>query len=489
MHRLQLDPKISVSIVFVASMFMSIMDTTIVNVALPSLARQFGVPTTAIDGVIVAYLVSLAIVIPVSGWLGDRWGTKRIFLFALTLFCISSALCGFANSLVMLVVFRSLQGLAGGAMTPVGTAILYRTFPPAQRVQVSRILIIPTVIAPATGPILGGFLVDQLSWRWVFFVNVPIGIATCLFGLFFLLEHREPAAGRFDLVGFLLAGIGLALVLYALSEGPSYGWGAPSIFGSAIVGLLVLSVFVVVELRTREPMLDLRLLGDRLFRTTNLVSLFSSAAFLGVLYVAPLFLQEGRGVTALTSGLTTFPEALGVVVSTQIVARLYPNVGPRRLIGFGMIGVAIMMALLYLTGSNTSLWFMRVLMFMIGAGMACSFTPVQAASFATISPAATGRASALFSAQRQMGSAFGVAVLSTVISVIGATRLSAAGTVIPNLMAYHAAFLTSSVLALVAACIAFTVHDSDAASTMQRRSRSIEPEKVPEQIPSAEVSS
>src|SRR2546425_6022460 len=210
MRRLQLDPKISVSVVFVAAMFMSIMDGTIVNVALPSLGRQLGASSTSLDSVIVVYLVSIAVVIPLSGWLGDRWGTKRVFLLALALFSVASALCGLAISFPMLVGCRVLQGMAAGAMTPVGTTMLYRTFPPAERVQVSRVLIIPTVIAPAVGPVLGGFLVDQLSWRWVFFVNVPIGIAACLFSFFFLQEEREPGRAHFDVAGFILAGSGLA---------------------------------------------------------------------------------------------------------------------------------------------------------------------------------------------------------------------------------------------------------------------------------------
>src|SRR5947208_2584469 len=234
MRHLQLDPKISVSIVFVAAMFMSIMDTTIVNVALPSLAHQLDVPSTSIDAVVVAYLVSLAVVMPASGWLGDRWGTKRIFLLALTLFTLSSALCGLASSYSMLIVFRVLQGAAGGALTLVGTAMLYRTFPPSQRVQVSRVLIIPTVLAPAVGPVLGGLLVTQLSWRWVFYVNVPIGIVACLFGLIFLYEHKEATPGRFDLAGFLLAGIGLARIMYRVSAGPSSGWPSLNICGGAV---------------------------------------------------------------------------------------------------------------------------------------------------------------------------------------------------------------------------------------------------------------
>ncbi len=221
--------------------------------------------------------------------------------------------------------------------------------------------------------------------------------------------------------------------MYALSEGPTYGWASIGILGSALVGLLVLGAFVVVELRMRQPMLDLRLFGNRLFRVTNLVSLFSSAGFLGVLFIGPLFLQEGLGVSALTSGLTTFPEAIGVVLSTQVVALLYPRFGPRRLVAIGLTCVAIVMSLMSLLERDTSLWFMRLLMFLTGAGMAYAFLPIQTASFAAISSASTGQASALFNAQRQVGSSLGIAVLSTVLSIVGPTRLSATGAVLPNL--------------------------------------------------------
>ena len=481
MQRPQINPRVSTSIIFVAAMFMSIMDGTIVNVALPSLSQQLHVASASIDAVVVSYLVSLSVMIPVSGWLGDRLGTKRVFLCALALFSIASALCGLAENFTMLVVFRVLQGIAGGALTPVGTTILFRTFPPSERVQMSRILVIPTVLAPATGPVLGGFLVDQLSWRWVFYVNVPIGVAACLFGLIILQEQRESAPGRFDLAGFLLAGVGLALAMYALSEGPAYGWTTPGIFGSAIVGLILLGLFVFVELRIHEPMIDLRLFNNRLFRTSNLVSLFASAGFLGALFVGPLFLQEGRGVSALISGLTTFPEAIGVVLSTQIVARLYPNIGPRRLVAGGLTWVAITIAFLCLIGNDTNLWFMRGLMFLIGSGMAYVFLPLQTASFATISPTATGRASAIYNAQRQWGSALGVAIMSTVLGFVGLTSLNAVGKPGANLTAYHAAFLFAAALALIGAGIALKIRDSDAAATMSRLNRGAKintPEKV-----------
>ncbi|HZU70364.1 MAG TPA: MDR family MFS transporter [Ktedonobacteraceae bacterium] len=484
MQRFNISQKVSVSIIFVAAMFMSIMDSTIVNVALPSLSRDFHAPGTSIDAVVVGYLVSLAIIIPASGWLGDRLGTKRIFLTALALFTVSSALCGLATSLPMLVGFRLLQGMGGGAMTPVGTAILYRTFPPEERVQVSRILNIPTVFAPATGPVLGGLLIVNFSWRWVFYVNVPIGILAFLFGILFLQEYRGQDTKSFDLYGFLLAGIGLALFMYALSEGPNYSWTSPAIMGTGIIGLICLIIFIPLELRSTHPILDLRLFRNRAFRTCNLVSLFSTAGFLGLLFAAPLFLQQGRGVSALTSGLTTFPEAVGVLISTQIVTRLYPDVGPRRLIAIGLTGVAIVMGLMSLIGQDTTLWLMRALIFLTGAGMAFSFTSVQAAAFATISTSETGQASALFNAQRQIGASLGVALLSTVISVVGITQLSASGTIVPNLTSYHAAFIAAAMLAFIGACIGLTVHDSDAAATMRRRVRRSEKERIAEPVSS-----
>lgn len=486
MHRPYINPKISVSIIFVVSMFMSIMDGTIVNVGLPALSRQFNAPGTSIDAVVVGYLVSLAVIIPASGWLGDRLGTRRVFLSALALFTLASALCGVATSLPMLIGFRVLQGMAGGALTPVGTAILYRTFSAAERVGVSRVLIVPTVLAPATGPVLGGFLVDKLSWHWIFYVNVPIGIAALIFGLFYLEEHREGATKSFDWLGFVLAGLGFALTMYALSEGPSYGWTSPGILSCLVVGPILIALFVFVELRSTHPMLNLRLFRNRVFRTTNLISLFSTAGFLGVLYVAPLFLQEARGVSALTSGLTTFPEAVGVLVATQIVSRLYPSIGPRRLLFGGLIAVAIFMGCMSLMGQNTDLWLMRALMFLTGAGMAFAFTSVQAASFATISPEETGQASAIFSAQRQIGGSLGVALLSTVISAVGMTQVNASGTVVPNLASYHFAFLAAAVLITVSACIGLTVHDSDAASTMRQRAERKAQEIMPDQALSAE---
>ncbi len=443
-------------------MLMNTLDATIVNVALATLGREFNVPAVMIEAVVVAYLVSLAVFMPASGWLGDRFGTKRVFLTALALFVGASALCGLAQSLEQLVAFRVLQGAGGGMLTPVGMAMLYRTFPPQERVAVGRILMFATILGPASGPVLGGFLIERLSWRWAFYVNIPVGIIAFAIGLLFLREHREPAPGRFDLPGFVLGGAGLGLVMFALSEGPQRGWASPQIVVSAVVGAIALVTFVVVELRTPAPMVQLRLLTNRLFGATLSVSFFASAVFIGTLFLAPLFLQEVRGASPLEAGLTTFPEAIGVIVSTQIVARLYPRVGPRRLMAGGLVWMATAITLLALVGLGSDPWIFRGLMFMVGFGMAYVFLPNQAASLATISRADTGRATTFTNIQRQVGAAIGVAALSSVLAVAGS---SGGGATDPT--AYRAAFLVAALFALTGALLALRVPDAEAAETMR----------------------
>lgn len=467
-----LDQRLAVSAVYVVALFMNIMDVTIVNVALPTIGRQFKVSATSVDVVVIAYLVSLAVFIPASGWVGDRFGGKRTLLAAIGAFTGASALCGIAGDLTQLEVFRVLQGAGGGMLTPVGMAMLYRTFPPGDRVRLAGILMGPTALAPALGPLLGGLLVTDLSWRWVFLVNLPIGAAALVFGLLFVDEHREARPGRFDLAGFVLAGLGLGCLMYGVAEGPNQSWTSPLIESMIVAGLVLLVAMVLVELRTDQPMIDLRLFGDRLFRSCNQLVEVTMIAFFGVLYVVPLYYQDGRGLSALGSGLSTFPEALGVMIAAQVVSRvLYPSIGPRRLMAGGLLGISAVTGLMSLSGAHTSLWWMRVAMFGLGYCIPHVMLSMQAAAFATISPASTGRASTLFNANRQLGGAIGVALLSTVITAVGPIR-HIAGKVTPDLSAYHAAFLAASAVAVVGAVLALaTIHDTDAAPTMSGRRR------------------
>jgi EmrB/QacA subfamily drug resistance transporter len=479
----RISQKVAVGVVFVAAMFMSIMDATIVNVALPTIGRDFNVSATAVDTISIAFLVSLAVFIPASGWLGDRLGGKRVLLAAIALFTAASALCGLASSLGELVAFRILQGAAGGMLAPVGMAMLYRVFPPEERIRAAAILTVPTTFAPALGPVLGGLLVTDLSWRWVFYVNLPIGAAAFAFGAMFLQQQKQDRPGRFDLAGFLLSGVGLGLLMYGVSEGPDLGWHQARVLATIAAGVVLLAAMVAVELRSAAPMVDLRLLGNRLFRSGNGVMVLASIAFLGTLYAISLYYQDGRGLSALGSGLSTFPEALGVMAGAQLASRvLYPRLGPRRHITIGLIGTAASIGLLALLGPQSSLWWARLLMLTLGLFMAQVFVPVQAASFATITPAATGRASTMFNAIRQLGGATGVAVLTTVIVLVGPVHL-VSGHPVANLTAYRVAFLVAAAVALCGVACSLSIRDADAAATIPaRRGR---PEIEPAAEPSA----
>src|SRR6185437_1106672 len=265
---------------------------------------------------------SLAVFIPISGWLGDRLGGRRTLLGAIAIFVVASALCGLSTSFGELVIFRILQGVGGGLMTPVGLAMLFRVFPPAERVRAASILVLPTAVAPALGPVLGGLFTTDLSWRWVFYVNVPIGIAALIFGFLSLEDHIHTGTSRLDVIGFALSGAGLGLAMYGVSEGPLKGWGSPDVVVTIVVGALLLAALVPYELRRRHPLIDLSLFSDRLFTSTTAVLILGSVAFLGTLYLAALFFQDALGMSALRAGLTIFPEALGVMGGSQVVSRI-----------------------------------------------------------------------------------------------------------------------------------------------------------------------
>jgi EmrB/QacA subfamily drug resistance transporter len=450
--------KVVVSVVFVAAMFMNIMDGTVVNVALPTLSRYFDAPIGSVSGVVTAYLVALAVAMPASGWVGDRFGGRNVLLGAIGLFTAASALCGVATSLPELVAFRALQGLGGGMLIPVGMTMITRVFPPAERVKANQILVVPTLLAPALGPVIGGALVDGLSWRWIFYVNLPVGLAAVVVGALFLPGGSEHPAGRFDLPGILLAAVGFPLFLYALSVGSSSGWSSATVLGTGVAGVVLLVVFVIVEQRVASPLLRLRIYRDRLFRITSLQLVAASGGFMGTLFLVPLLLQNGLGFSPIHSGLCTFTEALGGMTGTQITSRLYKRVGPRRLMIAGMSGTVLTIGLMALAGPSDAYWLIPLLMYCTGCAFGFALSPSLAANMTKISAADTGHASTLQNTVRQAGAACGVALLGTVLGVTGASALDLAG--------YHLAFLAAAVVMALGVVSSFFVNDGDAAATM-----------------------
>jgi EmrB/QacA subfamily drug resistance transporter len=457
--------KYIVAAVFVSALFLDLLDTTIVNVALRSIGEDLH--TESIDWVVLAYMLSLAVWIPASGWMGDRFGTKRVFLVALTLFVGGSMACGAAQTIGQLIAFRALQGVGGGMLTPIGVAMLFRAFPPIERARAATIVMIPTLVAPALGPVLGGLITDTVGWRWIFFVNVPFGALALAFGLAYLREHTEPTAGPFDVAGFVLSGFGLASIAFAINEGPYIGWTDPWVIALGIAGPAAFAALVYVETHKPAPMLALRLFKLPLFRATNVVMAFAMASFIGLTFVIPLYLQSLRGLSPLQSGLTTFPQAIGLLISSQIAGRIYPRIGPRRLITGGMLGASFAMGSFLLLGLDTDLWWIRVGMFCRGLSMGFCFVSSQAASYAEIAPKDNGRASALFTTQRQMSMSIGIALMATVLASF-TTLTETPADVERALTGYHLTFALCAALALCSAVLAAVmIRDADAAATMR----------------------
>lgn len=482
----RLEYKWLVAITFVCGLIMQILDLTILNVALATLGREFHVNAETLQWVLTGYMVSLAVFIPSSGWISDRFGSKRTFQLAVLTFTAASVLCGFATSIEWLIAARVLQGVGGGMLVPVGQAMLYRAFPAHERAKASAVLIIPTAAAPALGPILGGFLVEYVNWRWIFFINVPVGAIALVFTALFLREEIQARPGRFDLPGFVLAGMGLAALLVALDRGARDGWSEPYVWGGLIAAGVLIGLLVWRELTVREPMLDLRLLKDRMFASGNAALLFITGGMFGVLFLLPLYLQTLRGASALTAGLILMPHAIGMMVTTQVTSRLYPRVGPRRLLLVGFVVVGAVTATLYFVGLSTPYWIIGALMFAQGVGMGNAMIPLQAATFAQTRPASMGRATSMFNTSRQVATATGVAVLTTVLvsrtraelNEIGAAA-SAAVRAQAHMQAYHAAFLAAVTFAVVGILVTLLIRDSDAAPSMRRIEPAGEPEPVP----------
>jgi EmrB/QacA subfamily drug resistance transporter len=462
---LKLEYKWIVGIVYIMALFMDLLDMTVINVAIPTLATEFNASTTTIEWVVTGYLLSLALFIPISGWMGDRFGTKRVFMAALAIFVTGSLLCGLSGSVEELIAFRVFQGIGGGMLTPVGMAMLFRAFPPSERAAASAILTVPITVAPALGPILGGYLVDYQDWRWIFFLNVPVGILTLIGSAVFLREETQANPGRLDLPGFTLSGYGIVSLIYALSEAGQHGFDSGRVMLFGLTGIVALTAFTVVELRTAQPMLDVRLLRDKLFGASNFVMLVGTASIMGVFFVLPIFLQTQKGISAFDVGLLTFPMALGVALMAQPASKMYPKIGPRRMMLVGFVGNLLMTATLALVGYETNDLWIAANMLVRGLFFGLMIIPLQAASFATISPEATGRASAIFNVSRQVAGSLGIAVMASILtSRLGAHDAAMADPATRDaaLTAFQDTFLIGAILTIPGILVTLLMDDEKA---------------------------
>jgi EmrB/QacA subfamily drug resistance transporter len=477
----RIEYKYIVAMLAVFAIFMELLDSTVVNVAVPTLQRDFHVRTAStIQWVITGYLLSLAVFIPISGWAGDRFGTKRVFMFALSVFSGASLLCALAWNIESLIAFRILQGVGGGMLSPVAFSTLWRAFPPEERSKAAGIMVVPAAVAPASGPVVGGLLLKYLTWHWIFIVNVPIGITALIITSLYLKEHTEPNPGRFDPYGFALSASGLASLLYALSQAGPHGFGDARVVAFGLGGVALVATFVVVELRTAEPMLDVRIFTNALFRACNLAWLVTMFSFGSMIFLLTLELQSARGLGPLESGLITFTMAIGVMLIAQPASRIYRVVGPQRMIAVGLAVSAATYFALSQIDLGTSEWTIRGIMFLRGLGFGFVLVPLQAATYATVSPAQTGRATAVYNATSQFASSLGVAVAASLLT----SRLAHHGAQLGNpvaragaLDAFQDSFLVLAIVSLVGVGVAFFISDRAAAPTMNARTTPVAEEE------------
>lgn len=404
-------------------LFMAILDNTIVSVTLPQMQKAFHTDFESITWVATAYFLSQAAVIPIVGYLSDRLGSKLVFLTALTLFTIGSALCAISPNEEALIVFRVFQGIGGGALFPVAFAIVYRIFPPAERGPVTAVIGIPIMLAPAFGPTIGGFLSTNFDWNAIFTVNVPVGIIALLLSIFILpgrrSEQDELAVERkyrFDIAGLVLSMAGFTALVYGITEAGTRGWGNATVLTAVFSGVVILGAFVLVELRVKDPVIDVRLFANYTFSIANLLMWIVVAVLFGSLFLLPLFFENVQGDSALTAGEFLIAQGLAMGVGMAVSGTLYNRVGPRVLAVAGIVALiggsyGFTQIDLTTTGQSLQIW-----LILRGLGLGLLNTPLQTLALSVVSNRAMAKASSLVTVTRQVAGAIGVAGLTTYLT-------------------------------------------------------------------------
>jgi EmrB/QacA subfamily drug resistance transporter len=399
------------------SLFIVGLDNTIVNIALPALRRDLGATTSGLQWVIDAYTLVLASLLVLGGSTADRLGRRRVFRTGLVLFTLGSLLCSVAPSLGWLIAFRAVQAVGGSMLNPVAMSIITNTFhDPRERARAIGVWGGVVGFSLAAGPLLGGLLVDSLSWRSIFWINVPVGVAAFLLAGRFVPESRAPHARRIDPIGQALVLLVLATITYGIIEGPSAGWTSPVIVGCFVVGAAALIGLLTYEPRRDEPLIDLRFFRSAPFSGATLIAVSAFASLAGFLFLNTIYLQEVRGLSTLHAGLWTLPMAAMTLIGAPISGRIVASRGPR--IPLLLAGVAFVAGILPLTRitATTPAWYLLTCYLVFGFGFAMVNSPITNTAVSGMPRSQAGVAAAIASTSRQVGGAMGVAVIGAVIS-------------------------------------------------------------------------
>ena len=444
------------------------LDATIVNTAVPTIATSLGVVPLSLKAVMASYTLSLAVFIPTSGWMADRFGTRRVFLIAIAVFLLGSIGCGLATTLPLLVAARIVQGLGGAMMTPVARLSLVRTFPRHEMLTAMNYVTIPALMGPLFGPSLGGLIVHFSHWRAIFFVNVPIALLGLWLARGHMPDYREPAVPPLDRIGFVLFGGGVALLSYLLEVFGEHTLAPPWIVGLAIGSAALLGAYAVHARRTKDPLLQLRLLEVRTFRTSVLGGFVTRLGFGGMPFLLPLLYQIGLGYPAWQAGLLTVPTALAAILTKPIARRLLERVGYRVVLVGNTILLGAAIATFALVGRGTPVVAILALSFAQGTFSSLQFTSINTLVFADVTDRDASKGSSISSTAQQMSLSFGVAVASLVAEVFLAHVDQHEPTqVIPAL---HRAFLAMGCLTALSSIVFAALKRDDGDNVSRHRS-------------------
>jgi EmrB/QacA subfamily drug resistance transporter len=415
--------RILIPLVVGCAFFMEGLDSTMLAVAIPDMARSLGENPLRLNLVITTYLLSLAVFIPVSGWIADRLGTRAVFCVAIAIFATGSVLCGLSTSLPMMLVMRVLQGFGGAMMTPVGRLILLRSFPRSDLVSAMNWMTIPAMIGPTVGPIVGGFLTTYLSWRAIFYLNLPIGVLGVVLALWLIEDFRAPAPTRFDLRGFFIAGLGLAMLELAIEN-----VGRPMIpgpLGTAffIAAFATLLLYGWHARRCEDPILDLRLLRIRTFRIGTVTGSICRMGLDAVPFLLPLLFQVGFGLTPLQSGLLTFSSSLGAMLVRTCSSAFLRFFGFRRLLAGNACLAAVVTAGCGLLRPDTPVWLMIILVLLSGCVRSIQYLGLNTISYADVPAPVLSKSTSVSGAAQQLARGFGIAVGAALLAVIAGPRM------------------------------------------------------------------
>ncbi len=409
-----------IALVVTLATFMEVLDTSIANVSLPHIAGGLSASVDESTWVLTSYLVSNAIVLPMSGWFSSRIGRKRFYMLCVTLFTISSFLCGLAPSLGMLVFFRVLQGAGGGGLQPSEQSILADTFAPAQRGMAFAMYGMAVVVAPAIGPTLGGFITDNYSWRWIFYINVPIGVISLLLTSRLISDppfmQRERKGFKIDYVGLSLLAIGLGALQVVLDKGEREDWFASHLILSlTIISVVALVTVVIWEWRHAHPIIELRLFRDRSFALANMMMFMLGFVLLGTTLLIPLMVQTLLGYPAEQAGLALMPGGLLIIACMPLVGYLLPRTDPRRLMTFGLVVLAL--ALFHMTSFDLYIDFRTAAtarMFQ-ALGLAFLWVPINTVAYSYLPREKNNAASGIINLARNVGASVGISTVTTML--------------------------------------------------------------------------